>query len=457
MDLGERDARNRIVALERRSRIVRGPTLGDGVNAIFGFGQSNSEGPHAWPPLQRSNVGGALMLGDDVHPAAGAAGAYVPLGGAILKPLVGQAIALDTFAAGSTTIPADTVITDFAEVPAAAPIKGETPELAAVNLLAALTGRTMLAANGAKRGASINALLNTYFPRYPAFLEALAEAAETFNVPAIVFLQGETEAMGGNGSEGPAVYNTRPLYLGALRQMQRALSEVSPRPPWFLTWVPGGLATADFDYASTPARDLFVQMAIQEHADRLAVIPGTYYAHHHDGHHLDGPGTRAVGLKTGQVLDRLLNQRLAWEPCRVLGVETDGVETLVHVLVPEPPLQVKPVPRETGPVLHDSLGFFGVDDTGPIAMASIDLAAPSIVRIEWARTPEAGAVLYYAGKRGYGPDHDGAGNICDSDPFDPRSFLSLSAHGRGSYGSGPYGRAGPIDMANWLLPFCLPL
>lgn len=412
-----KDARNRAVALGLASRPITGlATFKPGANGLFGYGQSNSYGQGATPPTATPQSDGAQMFGTDAHwPFSGALASLAP---SVCQP----------------------------------------PEIEGAHRFIALHGelqrsgsRTLIVGNGAQGGSLIATLIKNHTSGptefYQRYLDFLTACGTSVNQLGVVWYQGESDYAEA-GNPPPHVTSTRAQYKAALKSLLVDMAQDAASQLAFLCVDPGGQLTMDVDPAGN--QDLFVSMATQElcQEERAAFLVGPIYQYSttSDGVHLDGAAQQALGDKVAEVLHRVANLRLNWEPLSPLEIETDGASTYIHLLAPCPPTLSAPIQGST----LATLGFRGCDGGGSIPIDFVEQVAPTVWHIQWGRAPGSG-VLYYAGHDGYAVPNLGRGNICDSAA--PRTG-SGPTYGAAVFGAGQFA---PESAANWLVPFCLPL
>lgn len=426
------DARNRAIAVDRRSRPAPsfGPLIGPDPFVLCGYGQSNAEGARAYPALTQSPAN--FTLGGSVHYKTSCP-EFEPFGSGLRRLTPSQATWQALTLTDGTCVECDTLLTgeQARRVPSNAGVKGETPAVAAAEVLHRLTGATFVVGCCAVKGRSIRQLQKggRYYRRYPSFLSQVGRP-----VAAIDLIIGETDY-----SIGDSVKFQRSL-MRMFTDM-RADAESYGRIPAFMMAVPGLGSTRDRDQDGRP--DLHIASAIAEFARRT---PGAYayapvYGYgENDGKHLKIRGMQRLGVKLGEALHHVLVRQQAWEPMSALEIHTSGVQTEVHLLTPEPPAKV----AACGGQILTTWGFRAIDDSGEVEIAAIEQSAETVITITWTRPPGPG-VLYYAGQAGYrGQSHGGRGNICDSARIEEIGSLGPDA-------------ADLADNPNWLLPFCLPL
>jgi len=468
------DAQNRRHAHQVGERRVEEiAKLDHDYNVYFEYGQSNREGAECWPALSTRNLPGNLMFGADIRPRT-REGTFRASGEAGFRPLLAQVI-------DGKANPLDPQV--VAELPEDAKNRGETPGIGAVNHLRLLTeahegeasrAHAIVLANGAVGGMAIEALERDhrigeveFYGRYRSLIEqtrALAAAeGKSCQVLGVGWIQGEADYI-----QPPSPSATRFAYKAALGRVHRAMVEDAlacggnSRPPGFFMWQVGGPFTRNTD--ATGAHDLFIGMATWEYARETAGawLIGPTYPYTDKSLHLDSNGARWCGLKEGQVLDRVINQGLDWEPVAPLAVEQSGRIVDLHYHVPCPPLRFAPAWSAGRARSFPGKGFRVTDAAGNLPLEKVEIVAPTIVRLHLAREPQDEALCWYADKAGYHPaadaHHLGQGNLCDSDPADP-FYVYEYLEGSGMYPSAEIAElvGRPYDMANWAIAHCLPL
>lgn len=440
-DYANSDVRNKAAAERRRSRPVTAVSPLGARNILLTYGQSNGFSGDTAPALSTEALEGTFMLGDGPMPVTGSVGEFIPIGGAHLSPL--KAVSLTTprglELTDGTLLPPSSIVPPelYGLIPPGSKCAGETPEVAAVQLLQRLCirkGRTVefIAGTAAQGGKSLLQLSKganpNYWGRIPSFLQQVQAHAPDAALTGIVQLQGEGEA--GEPED-------RSSYHKLLTREEANLRALNGKPPTLLLWIPGG------DYTRG---NPWVSEAIQEYciASPTAFSPGPYYPYpDRIGFHLTNFGVRNVGLKTAQVLNRILNEGLTWEPFTPLQIATSGSLTALHFSVPAPPVRLQPVWRDGAMLEAEGYGFYAVDADGLVRPSWVRLAAPTVIEVSWERPPHQDASVCYAGQ----PTR-GLGNVCDSDDFLDREDIGPRR--------GPHADEIPLSSENWLVPFTRP-
>ena len=428
-------------------------------NHFLMYGQSLSSAYEGWPALSKIVKDGSLMYGDCTRPASGAAAAFTPLGGAALKPLKSV-----VQVAGGGSILSD------AQVAALAPgssNEGEGPEVGAVNFarhlflqhhgLAKDDSRLFVASSAGVAGRSIEQLSKGAVPElYQRLLQAAqgvkaiaAAESATYCVPAIFWMQGEwnyTTAYGGDTTK--AGYKAKLKAQAEIWKTdiaQGVADQVSP--PAVITYQTGAGYTSD-------SNDLAIGMAQWElsEEERNWFLATPIYPYTDKGGHLDSNGYRWVGMQLGKVLHRVVTLGQDWKPLSPRGMTLSGRQVLIDFHVPCPPLVFdKPYVVLAGTDYADK-GFRVLDDLGTVPIASVAIAADTVVKLVLGRETTGVVKVQYASKTA----SNGNGNLRDSDATVASENYVYEA------GSGQYAGANipelvgrPYPLHNWCIAFSL--
>jgi hypothetical protein len=153
---------------------------------------------------------------------------------------------------------------------------------------------------------------------------------------------------------------------------------------------------------------------------------------------LPGPGYEELGEKTGEVIDAVVNQGLAWKPLQPNRASRAGAVITLDFDVPNPPLQWdenSPAPHQMAHTAWmNGRGFEVLDGTNELTIASVAIAGSSVV-VTLASPPAAGAALTvsYAVTADTPQDHALTGQLRDSDPF--VGFQTVTAQATVTQGS----------------------
>lgn len=428
-------------------------------NHIPMYGQSLSTAFEGWPALSKVPKNGSLMYGDSTRPASGSASSFIPLGGAVLKPL--KAVVQ---AAGGDSILSDA---EVAALAAGATNEGEGPEVGAVNFarhlflqhhgLAKDDSRLFVTSSAGVAGRSIEQLSKGASPElYRRLLQAaqgvkaIADAeSATYCVPAIYWMQGEwnyTTAYGGD--------TTKEGYKAKLK----AQSEIwktdiaygvagQTNPPAIITYQTGAGYTSD-------ANDLAIGMAQWElsEEERNWYMATPIYPYTDKGGHLDSNGYRWVGMQLGKVFHRVVTLGQSWKPLSPRRVTIRDRKVLIDFHVPCPPLVfAKPYVMLAESEYADK-GFRVADNLGAIAISSVEIVADTVVKIVLSRDTVGIVKVQYATKTVSG----GNGSLRDSDET-VASEKYVYQEGSGQYAGAniPALVDRPYPLHNWCIAFSL--
>lgn len=459
-DMAERNAKNLASSSAVRGEIntqIQRPT--SKYNHFPWYGQSLSTGFEGWPALSKVARDGNLMFGNSTRPASSGNAAFVPLGGAALKPLISVVQSVD----GAT------ILTD-AEVAALAPgagNEGEGPEVGAMNLarrmflqqhaLAADIQRLFVTTSCGRAGKTLEQLSKGASPNlYLRLLQAVqgvkaiadAEGA-TYCIPALVFMQGEynySDAYGGDPTkEG---YKAKMLAQANIWKADLAQGVAAQ---------PGEMAIITYQTGASYTRDennLAIGMAQWELSEEQAnwFMATPVYPYTDKGGHLDPNGYRWVGAQIGKVIHRVVTLGQGWKPLSPLRATLKKREMLVDFHVPCPPLAFDTPYVVLTPTNYIDKGFRVIDSTGVVPLVSVEIASETQVLITLGRDADTGLQLQYASKTA----SDGNGNLRDSDPTVSIDNYVYQA------GTGQYAGANipalvdkPYPLHNWCIAFSI--
>ncbi|HHQ6590207.1 TPA: hypothetical protein ACSTLU_001755 [Serratia fonticola] len=437
-----------------------------GINHFITDGQSLAAADEGWP--SKTPIAATLdnyMIGKSVRPASIDTHGFTPVGGnAVLQPL--QAV-VQSFAGGG-------ILTDE-QVAALAPSaknQGESLDIAATNFLRMQyldhrfmpsdPDRLWVVSNTAATGAIIERLMpgrGVGWTRKTGAItlgKQLADAAgKSYCIPAIRWVQGEFNynASDPGDGKGPAD-NTRDGYLAKLKSLYASIqSELCGaiagqlRPPAFFLAQTGAGYTVD-------ATDLSIGMAHWDFAQQeaCAFLVGPYYPYTDKGGHLSNNGYRWLGCQFGKVEHLVLTLGQDWKPLSPRHITHSGKNVLIDFHVPVPPLAWdKPYVALTA-TDYRAKGFSALDDSGPIMVNMVEIAADTIVRLTLDREPVGKLKIRYADKS----NHNGNGCLRDSDPT-VAPYNYEYAEGSGDYlASNITALVGkPYPLHNWCIAFSL--
>lgn len=389
-----------------------------GLNHVLTYGQSLATGWEGWPALSSTQPYDSLMLGASVRPAEEQAPHWRPVppaegapGGSLLRPLVASVQAVP---GGALLAPGQ-----VARLPRGDVAMGETVLEGAVNFWRARMprrpDRVLLASACGVGGRSLEQLSRGARPELfnrlrecvAAGRRAAAETGRSYGVVAVLFLQGENNALGINGATADAAE-----YAALLRRFHADLREdviqgVAGQAvaPALFTYQTGGayasdtlsVATAQLDYALA-TQGVFMVAPVYPLTDK--------------GPHLDANGYRWLGAQFGKVMHRVLTLGEDWQPLHMRRATLSERSLLVEFHVPVPPLRFDRVLAGRRWAEYPDRGFTVVDDAGKVPIEAVALAGPDRVALTLARRPGPGATLRYGDRTG----HLGRGSLHDSDP-----------------------------------------
>ncbi|ADW76590.1 hypothetical protein Rahaq_5015 (plasmid) [Rahnella aceris] len=384
---------------------------------IIGDGQSLETSQEGYPALSTTvyeNLGN-LMFGDSPRPNSRTAANFNPVGSAVLNPLKAVVQTSD----GSA------IMTDSAvsALPASSPNEGEGM-VSAVNMLRSLwlrhinqltdSARSLILASCGVNGRTIEALSKGASPElYNRVREAVTK------IKAIADAQGKTFGIGGIFFD-QGQWNYNPTYGGTeSREGWKALliqlyndivsdfcSNQNP-PALFLSQTGAGF-TSD-------ANELSIGMAQLD----LALLGGNFYGSSttyqlpDKGFHLTSNGYRWRSQQDAKVAFRVLILGEGWEPLHCIKAVILGNVGLLCYAVPAPPLQWgTPYVGRTA-TTYVNKGYRATDDNGTLSITSVEIAADTVVKLNFNRDAVGTVKIWYADKT----VHGGNGCLKDSDPF----------------------------------------
>ncbi len=427
------------------------------INHVIAYGQSLSSGWEGWPALSVTQPHDALMLGRSVRPEGETAAGWRPVGGGGFHPLVATVQARE---GGALLTPAE-----VAALPPRHPALGETVLEGALGfwrarMLAddpAAAGHWLLASSCGVGGRSLAALSKGARPElFHRLRECAALARDTaarqgmgYGITALLFLQGEHDALGvGGGVADRAAYRAllRRWRADVLDDVVHGIAGQDQAPAVFL-YQTGGLYAAD-DHAVAMAQ---LDLAL---GDPGFVMVGPAYPVPDKGGHLDPNGYRWLGAQFGKVMHRVLTLGQAWRPLHPVAAQREGAGVRVRFHVPVPPLAWGMPFAGQRPVSPRDGGFTLVDDDGVVPVTGVAIEGDDTVAIGMGRAAGAGLRVRYADRTRF----NGLGGLHDSDPTladDAYAFAPGVGHQPEAEVAGWVGRRYPL--VNWCVAFNLPV
>lgn len=417
---------------------------------IIGDGQSLETSQEGYPALSTTvyeNLGN-LMFGDSPRPNSRTAANFNPVGSAVLKPLKAVVQTSD----GSA------IMTDSAvsALPASSPNEGEGM-VSAVNMLRSLwlrhinqltdSARSLILASCGVNGRTIEALSKGASPElYNRVREAVTK------IKTIADAQGKTFGIGGIFFD-QGQWNYNPTYGGTeSREGWKALliqlyndivsdfcSNQNP-PALFLSQTGAGF-TSD-------ANELSIGMAQLD----LATLGGNFYGSSttyqlpDKGGHLTSNGYRWRSQQDAKVAFRVLILGEGWEPLHCIKAVILGSVGLLCYAVPAPPLQWgMPYVGRTA-TTYVNKGYRATDDNGTLSITSVEIAADTVVKLNFNRDAVGTVKIWYADKT----VHGGNGCLKDSDPFvATENYVYIDGSGQYTDENIPELVNKPYPLNNW--------
>jgi hypothetical protein len=424
-------------------------------NHVIAYGQSLSSGWEGWPTLSVDQRFDSLMIGASVHGTNESGPRFEPAGTVAFRPLV--ATVMSNGPQGEV-LPADAV----AALAPGDPALGETVLEGALDHWRArqladgtATGRFLASSTGVG-GRSIEQLSHGQGPFNRPLMaarigrELAAAAGGTHGIAALLWLQGEGNSIGLNGTQDRMAYVELCAKLQAdlNRDMVQGIT-AQPAPPAVFTHQVGGLYVRDDAAMSIPLAQLDCAFALPDW-----FMVGPSYPVTEKGGHLDPNGYRWLGQQFGKVMHRVLDRGEGFKPLHPLRATHRGHQVLIDFHVPHPPLVFGPCHVRTRPTTWPDGGFSVFDETGRIPVAAAAVVGAASVLLVLERTPGADAVLCYGSQAAHG----GYGNLHDSDPTEATQVYEYRA------GSGQYPGADlpeligkPYPLWNWCVVFRMKL
>lgn len=415
--LTQRDAENKQSAASLLAQPQSGvQPLSSRYNHLITYGQSLASAAEGWPALSVTPGYDNLMLGNSVRSGAASGGAFKPVGGAEFKPL--QAVVQRHLKAMEILTPADT-----SALGKHAQEEGESVEVGAANMARRLyldqqgnPQHLLLVSNAATSGRSVSQLVKGGdYDEYKRVLGAVKQAKTladeqeaSYSVSAFFWLQGEFDYSHTNGG-----INDKDRYKGYMRQLRSdlnadtavAMAQQQQMPAFFTYQTDAKSSVKDGSLAIGMA-----QWELAQEEDGWYLV-GPVYPYVDKGTHLAANGYRWFGQMLGRAYHRVVIEGRNWLPLSPAKATAVGKEIYVDFLVPHPPLAFDQ--PYIGHMARDveNKGFMVVDSLGRVPVASVDIAADTVIRLTLGRELAADARLVYAGF-----ETGGAGQLRDSDP-----------------------------------------
>ncbi len=265
-------------------------------------------------------------------------------------------------------------------------IEGETPHTAMATQLTVLATKA-----GAADYVSVHSVVGwsaramTYLNKqggyrpYPSTLtearafRTLARAAhKTLGYAAVVLTHGETDNT--NPSYGPSVVSLQRDYQ---TDLQAITGQTTPIP--LLASQQSTLPSVTQPDGSQLGSSLALLKAGVDNPGKVIVTGPKYHLPYSpDFLHLTAAGYRALGEKTAEVIDALVNHGVPWRALQPLEVSRAGAVITVRFHVPNPPLafesSLAPPHQSANLTWKNGRGFEVIDSTGPLTIASVALA-----------------------------------------------------------------------------------
>jgi hypothetical protein len=425
-----------------------------GLNHVLAYGQSLATGWEGWPALSTTQPFDSLMLGASVRPAEEQAPHWRPMvgpvaGEGLLRPLVATVQAVP---GGALLDPAQ-----VAALPRGNVAMGETVLEGAINTwrgrMERRSDRVLLASACGVGGRSLEQLAKGARPELfnrlrecvAAGRQAAAAAGRSYGVVALLFLQGEHNAVGVSGAvAAKADYKAllRRFNADFLEDVVHGVAGQSTAPAVFTYQTGGGYASDTLDVA-------MAQLEVATEAPGV-FMAGPVYPVSDKGGHLDANGYRWLGAQFGKVMHRVLSLGLPWMPLHPLRAVLHDRTVVARFHVPVPPLVFDRVLAARRWVEFADRGFAVVDADGPVPVEMVEIDGPYRVAITLARRPGAGAVLRYGDRTG----HQGRGCLHDSDTAvadDCYLYDAATGHDPAADIPGLVGQR--YRLANWCVAF----
>ncbi|WP_273848719.1 hypothetical protein [Serratia liquefaciens] len=450
--------RMEVVALQSRERVMtRGNNIARLIAEyiIFLFtGQSISSGTESFPSLSKTQPTDSKMLGDSVMPESPTKPAFVPRGGAALKPLIATCCDADGNALTDE---------DVAQVEPGTIVYGESPAVAAVNGLRRLyldgiskpadPDKIFIAAAsgvGGRTAAQLSkgATPNLYQRNVDAMniVKGIADTdGKTFQVGAFNDKQGENDYPNTPKQEFKDIKNK---YYDDL-QGDRPANPDGRNTAIFITQT-GASYTRDENHLSIG----MAQLELSNERDDVFMIGGYYPYTNKVSGHLDSNGARNLGDKEAEIKYRVLVLGQDWKPMQPLQAVHHERDAIIALHAPVVPLQfAAPYVGSVTQTWADKglTAFDKVDGAlSVIGIISVERAATSCVHVKLEREPVGNLVFRYADKN----FHGGNGMICDSsNGLSPVKYTYLPNSGMYPEANIPALVDKPYDRRNWCVAF----
>jgi hypothetical protein len=421
-------------------------------NHVIAYGQSLSSGWEGWPALSVTQRHDSLMIGDSVHGTNESGPRFEVAGTAAFRPLVatvmsnapkGEVLAPEAVAAlapGNTAL-GETVLEgalDYWRGRQLAPGDGRFP------------GRFVVTSTGVG-GRAIEQLSLGQGPfQRPLQAAQLAkrlagEAGGSYGIVALLWLQGESNSVGGGTQERRAYLDlTEALQADFNREIVQGVAGQEAMPAVFTHQV-GGIYVRDEAKMSIPMAQLDCAYALPDW-----FMVGPSYPVTEKAGHLDANGYRWLGQQFGKVMHKVIDLAEGWKPVHPVRATLRGAQVLVDFHVPHPPLVFAPCYVRTKATSFADGGFRVTDEAGEVPVVAAAVVDEVSVLLVLERAPGTNPILWYADQT----RHGGFGNLRDSDP----TLASQAYEFR--EGSGQYPGANlpelvdkPYPLWNWCVAF----
>ena len=428
---------------------------------------STPVGAAGQPPLNLTQIFSAGMY--IAFGGAGLAGSYAPM----TSGATGLQFTIAAVTAGSITvnqpIPAGVPVNPVGPVSLYATNNnanacGEEPGVSAVNFWDYLRTRRLGAAttaaqklvlgNVAVTGTSITQWQKSasagLYGRFVSFAQTVIANAGAGNVvvPCIPWGQGGTDSTNGMTY---ATYQSDEVAMVTSLRADIMAATGQAYPPAFVTFqLSGGGGTDELNIAQAQL-DLALNPPFP---DWYMVGPG--YPYPDNGFHYTPNGSRNFGLKFGEVLHKIFERGEGWLPLHPINITARGNQILVDFHVPEPPLANDIAYLNTTATSYADWGFGASDAVGGLGITSVAFPtlpegslADACILITCDRNITLPGTLTYAD----GPNHNGTGNLRDSNPTIPNIAASYQDF------SGQLPQEAGIDyqLFNWCVLFSQPI
>ncbi len=384
---------------------------------IIWYGQSLSTNQEGFPALTKA-INAMLdnyMLGRSSRPASRGAAVFAPVGEAKLNPLYAVTQSADGAKVLSQT---EENALKFGD-----PNEGEGG-VACVNYIKRMfldmkqlpndPSRKFVLSNCGVNGRTIAALSKDANPElYNRIRDAIRQVKNiadadnlSYGIPAVFHSQGEWDY---SPREGAAL--TEPLFFErTMKLFDDFTAEFcqGQRRPAIFTYQTSATYTRD-DY------DLAIGMAQLKMATGDYGIYGTCpsYPMPDKGGHFTSNGYRWLDMYHAKVAFKVMILGEGWEPLHAIHGEIIDNSALLGYNVPAPPLKFAGSLVGRAFVNYPSKGFRATDQSGTLPINAVNIAAGSVLKIDFSRKPVGKVRIWYADKT----VHNGNGNLQDSDDF----------------------------------------